>query len=78
MSASHNINFSTIRVGSQELLLTVTDISRDIHNTTFICDVVNILRGSINVTNRMKFVLITEELSKPLKVQVISYSIINM
>ena len=65
--ASHNVKFSTVMVGSQGLLLTVTDISRDIHNTTFICEVVNILPCGTRLTNRTQFVIMTEELSKSLE-----------
>ena len=56
---------STIMVGSQELLLTVSEISRDTHhNAKFICEVEIILPNGNIITNRMNFVINTEELGK--------------
>ena len=65
INESQHIKFSTRMIASQELLLTVTEISRDTHhNAKFICEVEIILPGNISITNRINFVINTEELSK--------------
>ena len=52
-------------IASQELLLTVTEISRDTHhNVKFICEIEIILPSNITITNQINFVINTEELSK--------------
>ena len=52
-------------VGSQQLLLTVNEISRDTHhNAEFICEVEIILPSGNNITDRMNFVINTDEYGK--------------
>ena len=65
INESQDIKFSTHMIASQELLLTVTEISRDTHhNAKFICAVEIILPSNITIINRISFVINTEELSK--------------
>ena len=55
---------STIMIGSQELILTVSEISRNTHNAKFICEVEIILPNGNTTTDRMNFVINTEQLGK--------------
>ena len=65
MNPSPVTKISTIMIGSQELLLTVSEISRDTHhNAKFICEVEIILPSGTTITDRTNFVINTEELGK--------------
>ena len=64
------LNFRHSWLDPKELLLTVSGISRDIHNTVFTCEVVNMFPNGIIAKNRTDFIINAEELSKSLKVQV--------
>ena len=50
-------------IGSQEILLSVTDISRSIDGSIFTCEVTNLLPAGI-VTQRITITINTEERSK--------------
>ena len=63
LSSSSNIIYTTSMIGSQEILLSVTDISRSIDGSIFTCEVTNLLPAGI-VTQRITITINTEERSK--------------
>ena len=63
LSSSSNIIYTTSIVGSQEILLRVADVSRNVGGYMFTCVVTNLLPAGI-VTQRMTITFNTEEISK--------------
>ena len=49
---------------SHELILTVMNISRELHGTVFTCEVINKLPNRKNVTSRNNFILNSQETSE--------------
>ena len=64
LNSSSDIVYKTNMIGSQELLLSVANVSRAIHGTNFTCETINLLPNHTMVVSRMSFTLSTEESSK--------------